>query len=190
MVSLLSMWWLLMGRGAQGFSSSGKLTPLSFQGFRSALKLRVDSIEIRDDFDTLLEPLKKLLLADCELFFLRSKKEEIEVMLPGFRSRSRILLRSRAMSAPNAVFTGESLARDDGACWRSLESKYCRDSSKESDFGRGIEPLTMVASTAAVANCANRKSIASRRPPALLRVNPQTSVAVGEPSSVSSSGFW
>lgn len=48
------------GRLGQGASSSGKFTPLSFQGLRSALKLRVDSIEMSEDLDTLLEPLKKL----------------------------------------------------------------------------------------------------------------------------------
>jgi hypothetical protein len=40
-------------------SSSGKLTPLSFHGLRSALKLLVDSMEIKEDFDTLLEPFLK-----------------------------------------------------------------------------------------------------------------------------------
>ena len=52
------------GRMAQGLSSSGRFTPLSFQGFRSALKLRADSIEMSDDFETLFEPLKKLLFME------------------------------------------------------------------------------------------------------------------------------
>lgn len=123
MVNLLSKWWLLMGR-AQGFSSSARFTPLSFQGFRSALKLRVDSIEMSDDLETLAEPLKKLPAAECELFFLRSRNEEMDVMLPGFLSRSRMLLRSRAMSALKAFLMGESLAAEAGACWSSFESKY------------------------------------------------------------------
>lgn len=115
MVNLLSKWWLLIGR-AQGFSSSARLTPLSFQGFRSALKLRVDSIEMSDDLETLAEPLKKLPAAECELFFLRSKKEEMDVMLPGRLRRSRMLLRSRAMSALKAFLMGESPAAEAGAC--------------------------------------------------------------------------
>jgi hypothetical protein len=45
-------------------SSSGRLTPLSFQGFLSALKLRVDSMEMSEDLDTLLDPLKKELLIE------------------------------------------------------------------------------------------------------------------------------
>ena len=102
--------------GAQGLSSSGRLTPLSFQGFRSALKLRVDSMEIRDDLETLFDPLKKRLLTEAELFFLRSKNDESEVMLPGFRRRSNRLLRSRATSSPNAALTGESVATEVGAC--------------------------------------------------------------------------
>lgn len=115
MDSLLSKWWLLTGR-AQGFSSSAKFTPLSFQGLRSALKLRVDSMEMSDDLETFAEPLKKLLVAECELFFLRSRNEEMDVMLPGLLSRSSMLLRSRAMSALKAFLMGESPAAEAGAC--------------------------------------------------------------------------
>ena len=40
----------------QACSSSDRLTPLSFHGLRSAVKLRVESIDMRDDLDTLVDP--------------------------------------------------------------------------------------------------------------------------------------
>lgn len=103
-------------------SSSGRFTPLSFQGFRSALKLRVDSIEIKDDFDTLLEPLKSV-LAECELLLRRSKNEEMEDMLPGLRRRSNSVLRSRAASSSTG-FLGDSVETEEGACCKSFESNH------------------------------------------------------------------
>jgi len=127
--------------------------PLSFHGFLSAWKLRVDSIEIRDDLDTLLEPLKKELAAVCELFFLRSRKEEMDDMLPGLRSLSKIVFRSRTTSSPNEGFVGESVETGAGALWRSLELKNGYVSSKVSDFGRGIEPLMILGTTPTVAIC-------------------------------------
>jgi hypothetical protein len=104
-------------------------------------------MDIREDFDTLLEPfLKNEPAGECEEFFLRSRNEEIEDMLPGFRSLSKIVLRSRTTSSLKDDFVGESEATGAGACCKSLESKYWRDSSKESDFGRGMDPLTIVVS--------------------------------------------
>ena len=87
------------------------------------MKLRADSMEIKEDLETLLEPLKKPPF-DVELFFLRSRKDEMDVMLPGFRSRSKMVLRSRATSSPNAGLTGESVAVEAGACGRRRASKY------------------------------------------------------------------
>lgn len=105
-------------------SSSGKLTPLSFQGLRSALKLLVDSMEIKEDLETLFEPfLKNDPAGDWELFLRRSRNEEMEDMLPGLRSLSKIVLRSRATSSPKADLVGESVETGAGACWRSFESK-------------------------------------------------------------------
>lgn len=101
-------WWL-----GQGASFSARLTPLSFQGLRSALKLLVDSMEIREDFETLLDPFLKNEAGDCEEFFLRSRKEEIDDMLPGLRNLSKMVLRPWAASSLNDVFVGESVA---GAC--------------------------------------------------------------------------
>jgi len=138
-------------REDQGFSSSGRLTPLSFQGFRSALKLLVDSMEMRDVFDTLLEPLKNGFDVEWELFLRRSKNEEIDDMLPGLRSRSKMVLRSRAASSAKADEVGESVAIVVGGC-RSFDSKKGRESSNESDFGRGMAPFTTVTSTEAAAS--------------------------------------
>jgi len=144
-------------------------------------------MEIRDDLETLLEPfLKKELAGECEEFFLRSRNEEIEDMLPGFLSLSKMVLRSRATSSLKEDFVGESEATGAGACCNNFESKYCRDSSKESDFGRGMDPLTMVVSIPAAISREWRKSIASLTPPALLRVKDHISVTVGPPSSVRS----
>ena len=145
---LMPTWW---GGPQMLWSSSGRFTPLSFHGLRSALKLRADSMEISEDLETLLEPLKKLPL-DVELFFLRSRKDEMDVMLPGFLSRSKMVLRSRATSSPKAGLTGESAAIGAGACWSSRELKYWSESSNESDLGRRIDPLTMLTSMPAVAN--------------------------------------
>ena len=97
------------------FSSSARLTPLSFHGLRSALKLLVDSIEIREDLDTLLDPnLNREPPGECELFFRLSRKDEIDDMLPGFRSLSKMVLLSRVTSSPNEVLVGESVFK--GAC--------------------------------------------------------------------------
>ena len=99
--------WRVVGHGAE---SSSKLTPLSFHGLRSALKLRVDSIEIKEDLETLLDPfLKKELAGDCELFLRRSRNDEMEDMLPGLRSLSKIVLLSRETSSPKDVLVGESV---------------------------------------------------------------------------------
>src|ERR1700712_2686174 len=95
-----------VGHGAP--SSSAKLTPLSFHGLRSALKLLVDSMEIKDVLETLFEPFLKS-PPFWELFLRRSKNEEIEDMLPGLRSLSKIVLRSRATSSPKEGLVGESV---------------------------------------------------------------------------------
>ena len=93
----------------------------------------------------------------------------MEEMLPGLRILPKSEPRSLA-SSPKVDLVGESVARGAGACCRSLESKNGRDSSKESDLGRGIEPLTVVASSPWATKREMRKSMASLRPPALLRV--------------------
>ena len=109
-----------------------------------------------------------------ELFwFLRLMKEEKEDMLPGLRKRSNREARSvrETLSAsPKVERVGESVEWIEGAFCRSLESKNGRDSSKESDLGRGIVPLTVVASNPYATRRDMRKSMASFKPPALLRV--------------------
>lgn len=109
-----------------------------------------------------------------ELFwFLRPMKEENDDMLPGLRSRSNKdarSLRDTLSASPNVERVGESVEWIEGAFWRSLESKKGRESSKESDFGRGIVPLTVVASSPYDTRRKIRKSMASFKPPALFRV--------------------
>ena len=107
---------------------------------------------------------------ELDWFLRRSRKDEIEEMLPGLRSLSKSEPRSLTSSPLNVERVGESVVRGKGACWSSFELKKGRDSSKESDLGRGIEPLTAVASKPCTTRRETRKSIASFKPPALLRV--------------------
>ena len=102
-------------------------------------------------------------------FLRRSRKEEMEEMLPGLRILSKREPRSLA-SSPNVDRVGESVPRGAGEFWSNLESKKGRESSKESDLGLGMAPLTVVASKPYGMRHDTRKSMASFKPPALLRV--------------------
>ena len=86
-----------------------------------------------------------------ELFwFFRPMKEEKEETLPGLRRRSKKEARSfnELLSvSPKVERVGESVECKDGALCNSLESKKGSDSSNESDLGRAIVPLTVVASS-------------------------------------------
>src|SRR3989440_6655744 len=100
-------------------------------------------------------------------------KEEKEETLPGFRSRSKKEARSlneTLTPSPKVERVGESVASKDGALCNSLESKKGNDSSNESDLGRAMAPLTVVASSPCATRREMRKSMASFRPPALFRV--------------------
>jgi hypothetical protein len=101
-------------------------------------------METREAFDALLDACLKNEPGEAE-WFLRPMKEENEEMLPGFRSLSKIDPRS-LVSSGKLGRVGESVTMGVGACCNSLESKNGRDSSNESDLGRGIAPLTVVAS--------------------------------------------
>ena len=90
-------------------------------------------------------------------------------MLPGLRILPKRDPRSLA-SSPNVDRVGESVPSGAGALCRSFESKNGRESSKESDFGLGIAPLTVVASKPCGMSRETKKSMASFNPPALLRV--------------------
>ena len=136
---------LFSNRGGQPeASSSGRFTPLSFQMFRKPLSRL--SMERREALLALEEGcLKKL---PEEFWFLRLMKEENEEMLPGFRSRSKSEARSLIgvpSPSPKVERVGESVCSE-GAFCSSFESKNGRESSKESDLGRGMEPLMVVAS--------------------------------------------
>jgi len=116
--------------------------------------------------------------------FLRLMKEEKEPMPPGLRSLSnKDDLSDTGVVSPSAKIdrVGESLRCSVGAFCKIFDSKKGKESSKESDFGRGIAPLMVDASSPCGTSCEMRKSIASLRPPALLRVYVSTnrpSVAV------------
>lgn len=144
-------------------------------------------METKDAFEALLEACLKNEPGDAE-WFLRPINDEKEEMLPGFRSLSKIDPRS-LVSSEKLGRVGESVMRGAGACCNNLESKKGKDSSKESDLGRGIAPFTVVASRPCATRRDIKKSMASLRPPALLRVYPSTTrssvPAVGEdePSS-------
>jgi hypothetical protein len=127
-------------------------------------------METRDAFEALLEACLKNEAGEAE-WFLRPMNEENEEMLPGFLRRSKIDPRS-LVSSVKLGRVGESVAIGVGACCRSFESKNGKDSSKESDLGRGIAPLTVVASRPWATSREIKKSIASFSPPALLRVYP------------------
>ena len=99
--------------------------------------------------------------------------EEMDEMLPGLRRRSNSDARSLSetlSASPNVERVGESAEWIDGALCSNFESKKGRDSSNESDWGRGMAPLTVVASNPCVTSRDTRKSMASFTPPALLRV--------------------
>lgn len=113
------------------------------------------------------------------LVFLRLMKEEKEPMLPGLRNLSKreddlsetgVVSPSRKMDR-----VGESLRCSDGAFCRIFDSKKGKESSNESDFGRGMAPLMVDASRPCGTSCEIRKSMASFKPPALLRVYVSTS---------------
>src|SRR5690349_53823 len=100
----------------------------------------------REAFEALFEACIKSEPGELEPFFLRrSMKELKEDMLPGFRSLSkndRPLLSSAKLPR-----VGDSEESAGSARCRSLESKYGMLSSKESDFGRGMAPLTALESS-------------------------------------------
>lgn len=81
---------------------------------------------------------------ELEPFLRRSRKDEKEEMLPGLRSLSK--MERLSLSSPNWVLVGDSVITGGSARCRSFESKYGIESSKESDFGRGIEPLMLLES--------------------------------------------
>lgn len=100
-------------------------------------------------------------------------KEENEPMLPGFLNLSnKDDLSETGVVSPSKKIdrVGESLRCKDGAFCNNLDSKKGSESSNESDFGRGIAPLIVVASRPCGTSSEIKKSIASFRPPALLRV--------------------
>lgn len=84
------------------------------------------------------------------LVFLRLINEENDPIEPGFRSLSNNddLSETGVISPSRKIDrVGESLRCKDGAFCNSLDSKNGRESSKESDFGRGIAPLIVDASS-------------------------------------------
>jgi hypothetical protein len=134
-------------------------------------------METRDAFDALLDACLKKEAGEAE-WFLRPMKDEKDEMLPGFRSRSKMDPRSLE-SSEKFGRVGESVTMGAGACCKSFESKKGRDSSNESDFGRGIAPFTVVASNPWATRREIKKSMASFRPPALLRVYPSMTRSSG-----------
>lgn len=98
----------------------------------------------------------------------------MEEILPGLRILPKREPRSLA-SSPNVDLVGESVPSGVGAFCSSLESKKGNESSKESDFGLGIAPFTVAASSPCGISRDTRKSIASLSPPALLRVYARSS---------------
>lgn len=105
--------------------------------------------------------------------FFRLINEENDPIEPGFLSLSKSEDRSETgVTSPSRKMdrVGESLRCRDGAFCRSLDSKNGSESSKESDFGRGMAPLIVDASRPCGTSCEIKKSIASLSPPALLRV--------------------
>ena len=102
-------------------------------------------METRDAREALEEACLNREPGEPEWFLRRSKKEEMEEMLPGLRIFPKREPRSLASSA-KVDRVGESVPSGAGAFCSSLESKKGRESSNESDFGLGIAPLTVVAS--------------------------------------------
>lgn len=151
-------------------SSSGRLTPESFQKFLYPLSRL--SIDMSDALLALDEAcLKKV--PGWLLVFFRLMKDEKDPILPGFLSLSKREDRSdTGVASPSRKSdrVGESLRCNDGAFWRILDSKNGSESSKESDLGRGIAPLTVDASKPCGTSWEIKKSIASFKPPALFRV--------------------
>jgi len=84
-------------------------------------------------------------------------KEEKDEILPGLRSLSNRDARSETGVSPSAKLArvGESECNE-GAFCNSLESKKGSESSKESDFGRGIAPFTVIASSPCGTSCEMR----------------------------------
>ena len=79
-----------------------------------ALSRQIRDLESELGVALLLRNGRGAVLTDAGEFFLRSRKEEIEDMLPGFLSLSKMVLRSRATSSLKEDFVGESEAiRDD-----------------------------------------------------------------------------
>ena len=95
--------------------------------------------------------------------------EEREPMLPGLRSLLKRELRS-LRSSPKVDRVGESVPHGGCVVCSSFVLKNGSESSNESDLGRGIAPLTLVASTLKLARAVTRKSVASFKAPSTLRV--------------------
>lgn len=151
-------------------SSSGSWTPLSFQKLRYPLSRL--SIEISDALLAFDDACLKNVPGEL-FWFLRLMKLEKEPILPGFLRRSKREARSEIgvlSPSPKAERVGESVECKDGAFCRIFDSKNGNESSKESEIGRGIAPLTVIASRPCGTSCEIKKSIASLRPPLLLRV--------------------
>lgn len=156
-----------------GSSSAGVIT-LSFQGLR---KLDVDSMLTSEALDALLDACFMNEAGVFDTVLRRSRKDDREVRLPGFRILSRNE-RSFVPSPPKAAAAAESCPLEVPALWRSFESKNLRLSSKESDFGRGMVPRTVEMSKPCAISTVVRNSIASLTPPALLRVYDRVRLSV------------
>lgn len=123
-------------------------------------------------------------------------KDEKDPILPGFLNLSNRDDRSdTGVESPsrNSDRVGESLRCNEGAFCRILDSKNGSESSKESDFGRGMAPLTVDASKPWGTSCEIRKSMASFNPPALFRVyvstnRPSVEVAIRSTEAVADFG--
>jgi hypothetical protein len=138
--------------------------PESFQGLRYPESR--DSILTREAFEALLEACMKSEPGELEPFLRRRSMNELkEDILPGFLSLSNsdLLL----LSSTKLGRVGDSV---ENAGWSSLDSKKGMLSSKESDFGRGMAPLTVFESNPREMSGRRRKSIASFKPPALFLV--------------------
>ncbi len=124
----------------------------------------------REAFEALLDAcMKSEELGELVPFLRRrSMKELKEDMLPGLRSLSKI--ERLLLSSAKLPRVGDSVEMAGSARCRSLDSKNGMLSSNESDFGRGIAPLTRLESKPREMNGRSKKSMASFRPPALLRV--------------------
>lgn len=110
-----------------------------------AVALSRDSIDTREAREALDDACLKKEPGELDWFLRRSRKDDMEEMLPGLRNFSNNEPRSLT-SSPKVDLVGESVPSGAGACCRSLELKNGKLSSNESDFGRGMAPLTVAAS--------------------------------------------